>query len=233
MAGGRTTPFQGVPPCAAGPAAMLRARSGRARSCLPSACRPSPASFFGATTAPAGRRRGKASTFCNRKSSAAGCCGRSITTRPMCCLALLIIYLVQSILTRACRAPRELVFWATVGMAPIGAGRFPDRRLAPLGPAGLLCDQDAHQLLDAAAVDRQQPVEAGHRRSRPGTGHARRDSLLRPARRAVLRRLPAVADRPQRACPPGSVGQVANLPPARQIANRPPGRGRARWRAWR
>ena len=31
-------------------------------------------------------------------------------------LAILIIYVVQSILTRACRAPRELVFWATVGL---------------------------------------------------------------------------------------------------------------------
>ena len=31
-------------------------------------------------------------------------------------LAMLILYVVQSILTRACRAPRELVFWATVGL---------------------------------------------------------------------------------------------------------------------
>jgi ubiquinol-cytochrome c reductase cytochrome b subunit len=31
-------------------------------------------------------------------------------------LAMLIIYIVQSILTRACRPPRELVFWATVGL---------------------------------------------------------------------------------------------------------------------
>ena len=31
-------------------------------------------------------------------------------------LAILIICVVQSILTRACRAPRELVFWATVGL---------------------------------------------------------------------------------------------------------------------
>jgi ubiquinol-cytochrome c reductase cytochrome b subunit len=31
-------------------------------------------------------------------------------------LAILIIYVVQSIVVRACRAPRELVFWATVGL---------------------------------------------------------------------------------------------------------------------
>jgi ubiquinol-cytochrome c reductase cytochrome b subunit len=31
-------------------------------------------------------------------------------------LAILILYVVQSILTRICRAPRELVFWATIGL---------------------------------------------------------------------------------------------------------------------
>ena len=39
-------------------------------------------------------------------------------------LALLIIYIVQSILTRACRAPRELVFWALVGMALMALAAF-------------------------------------------------------------------------------------------------------------
>ena len=61
-------------------------------------------------------------------------------------LALLIIYIVQSILTRM-PGPRELVFWALVGMASDGAGRFSDRRPARLGPARLLCDQHATSFL--------------------------------------------------------------------------------------
>ena len=51
-------------------------------------------------------------------------------------LALLIIYLVQSILTRACRVPRELAFWATVGMALFVLAAFLTGDLLPWDQQG-------------------------------------------------------------------------------------------------
>ena len=60
-------------------------------------------------------------------------------------LALLMLAVVQEILTGAYRAPRELVFWCTVGLG-LCAGGHPDRRLALLGPERLRLDQDANRL---------------------------------------------------------------------------------------
>jgi ubiquinol-cytochrome c reductase cytochrome b subunit len=51
-------------------------------------------------------------------------------------LGLLVIYVLQSVLTGACRAPRELVFWATVGMGLMALAAFLTGDLLPFDQQG-------------------------------------------------------------------------------------------------
>ena len=118
-------------------------------------------------------------------------------------LALLILYRRAKHSHPAYRAPRELVFWATVGLGLCAPGGHPHRRLALVGPERLRLDEDADRLPHVSAVGGRQSAEAGHRRPGPGVGTPHAHAIFRPARRAVWRRLHRLAGDSRRVGPPG------------------------------
>ena len=198
-------PFRACHPCAAGPAAVLvrglavrdpvrLRRAGRHRVLSLVLLRPS-------------RQTAWESVYFLQSQVAGGWLLRAIhhyTAHVL--LALLIIYLVQSILTRACRAPRELVFWATVAMALFALAAFLTGDLLPWDQQGYYATKTRTGFLTLLPWVGRGLLKLAIGGPGPGFGHAHRNPLLRPARRAVLRRIPAVARRPQRACPPGARG---------------------------
>ena len=103
-------------------------------------------------------------------------------------LAMLILYVVQSILTGAYRAPRELVFWATVGLGLCALAAVLTGDLLSWDQNGYAATKTRTGFLTFLPLGGRQPAEDRHRRAGAGAGPPDAHPLLRPARRPVCRR---------------------------------------------
>ena len=151
-------------------------------------------------------------------------------------LALLILAVVQSILTGAYRAPRELVFWATVGLGLCALAAMLTGDLLSWDQNGYASTKTRTGFLTFLPLVGDQSAEDCHRRAGPGARAPYAHPLLRPARRPVWRRLHRVVGDPRHSGPASSCGAGAACQRrSRRQRHDPTGPrrpGAAPWRAW-